>query len=366
MSNSVLMLMYGKFVGGAELQFIELANYLSEKHRVRLISLGGDGSIRSANLDPAVEIKVYPYSCKLSLMYALLSAVLGNICYQTSVIITTSFIGNLLGYLLGFYKDVRTVSLQTVSKCMRRPLVDRFILRRFHMLVAGAEDIKKYLIAHLGYRDRIEVVHNWVDFSKRGHLPEASLVKAKLKLTDKLVIGCIGRLHPQKGQIYLIEAFAQIAAEFPDSILLLVGDGTEKAVLEQSAHRLGLRERVLFAGEVKGDQYNEMFAAIDIYVQPSVFEGLPRTLLDAMYYGKAIIASDINGNSEAVVSGETGILVPSADVNALVNAIKLLGNDEKYREVLGMAATQFVHEHFEMRKQLMRIENMLFEGAASK
>lgn len=362
MRNSVLMIMYGKSVGGAELQFIELANYLAENHGVRLLCLGGEGAILGENLSKDIEIKVYSYSGKLSLISALSFVWLRNCAYQADVIVTTSFIGNLMGFLLGFHRGVRTVSLQTVSKCMRRPFVDKFVLRRFYALIAGAEDIKAYLLGHLGERNRIEVIHNWVDFSRRGHLPEADMVKEKLNLQGKLVIGCIGRLHPQKGQIYLIDAFAQIAGEFPGSILLLVGGGAERDVLEERVNDLNLCERVLFVGEVAGNGYNEVFAAIDIYVQPSIFEGLPRTLLDAMFYGKPVIASDINGNSEAVVSGVNGMLVPSANVPALVEAIKTLVRDVKYREELGLAATQFVREHFEMRKQLARIENILFES----
>lgn len=361
MRDAVLMIMYGKQVGGAELQFIELANFLAEKHSVRLLSLGGDGSIRGGNLATNVELEVYTYQGKLSSVPELLRAWFSNCRYPARAIVTTSFIGNVLGYMLGFYRNVRTVSLQTVSKCMRRPSIDRFILRRFHTLVAGAEDIRTYLYDHLGKRDRVEVVHNWVDFSKRGILPESSVIKAKWGLQNKLVIGCIGRLHPQKGQIYLIEAYAQIAGQFPNSTLILVGGGDERAKLEQRVDQLNLREQVIFAGEVTGSGYNEMFAAIDIYVQPSIFEGLPRTLLDAMYFGKPVIASDINGNSEAVISQQTGILVTAADVPSLVDAIRNLCNDAQYRDKLGNAALLSVRERFEMRKQLLRIENLSFE-----
>jgi len=363
LTNSVLMIMYGKSVGGAELQFIELANFLAEKNQVRLLSLGGDGSIQSASLSKKVELKVYSYSGKLASIPALVLALLKNFRYSTSAsaIVTTSFIGNVMGYLLGCCRGTRTVSLQTVSRCMRRPMIDRFVLRRFHSLVAGADDIKDYLVSHLGARGGIEVVHNWVDFSKRGLLPDSDAIKTKLKLKNKLVVGCIGRLHPQKGQVYLIEAFSQVVGELPNSVLLLVGDGAERIELEQRVDQLGLRDCVMFAGEVNGERYNEMFAAIDIYVQPSIFEGLPRTLLDAMYYGKAIIASDINGNSEAIISMKNGILVPSGNAPALSSAIKMLGNDAKCRMVLGDAAMQSVLENFEMMKHLTRIENIIFE-----
>lgn len=364
--DDILMILDGKTVGGAELQFVELANFLAENYRVRLLSLHGDNAIRNTvNLSERIELQVYNYHNKIEFIPALIHAWVVNRSYPARAIVTTSVIGNIVGYLLGCCRKVRLVSLQTVSKSMRHKHIDRFVLRRFHTLVAGAADIRTYLLVHLGERDRIEVIHNWVDFTKRGNLPDSAAVKENLKLQGKLVIGCIGRLHVQKGQIYLIDAFVQIAQAFPASVLLLVGGGAERSSLEARVHQLGLNERVIFAGVVKGNEYNEMFAAIDIYVQPSIFEGLPRTLLDAMYYGKPVIASDVNGNSEAVVAGENGILVPSANVSALVEAIKAMIHDKQYREKLGSAATRSVRENFEMGKQLTRIENILFEPLES-
>lgn len=362
MRDSVLMIMYGKQVGGAELQFIELANYLAEKHRVRLLSLGGDGSVRGANLSSNVELKIYSFQGKPAAAIGLINAWLDNFRFPATAVVSTSFMGDVLCYLLGLFGAKRTFSLQTVSKCMRHPDISRFVLRRIDALIAGADDIKKYLLDLLGPRAGIEVVHNWVDFSKRGSLPEPGVVKTRLNLQNKLVIGCVGRLHPQKGQIYLINAFDQIARKFPDCMLILVGAGAERATLEQRVAELGLGDRIRFVGEVTGVDYNELFSAIDIYVQPSLFEGLPRTLLDAMYYGKAIVASDINGNSEAIASKRTGLLVPSADVPALVAAIETLANNAEYREKLGMAAAQSARDHFEMRKQLGRIENLMIHS----
>ncbi len=81
--------------------------------------------------------------------------------------------------------------------------------------------------------------------------------------------------------------------KFPNTILLLVGNGETREELEKVVFLLGLAE-VIFTGMANGDAYNNFLAAIDVYVQPSVFEGLPRTLLDAMYMGKPIVATDIN------------------------------------------------------------------------
>ncbi len=166
-SICVLMIMNGMSVGGAELQFIELANFLAENYQVRLVSLGGDGALRSAQIDARIETRVYTYSGYLNTVKVLTNAFFANLGYPSKHVVTTSFIANFLGWTIGLFRKRRLVSLQTVSKCMRHPVVDRFVLRRFDALIAGAVDIKDYLISHGQDSSRIHVVHNWVDFSKR-------------------------------------------------------------------------------------------------------------------------------------------------------------------------------------------------------
>lgn len=358
---TILMIMYGKSVGGAELQFIELANYLANNHQVRLVSLGGSGALRSAQIDSRIVIKAYPYSGYLNTAKALTSAFLDNLSYSSRHVVTTSFIANFLGWAIGLFRKRRLVSLQTVSKCMQYPVVDRFVLRRFDALIAGAIDIKDYLISYGQDSSRIHVVHNWVDFSKRK--PSSSVLKTRRKLGvgDKVIVGCIGRLHPQKGQIYLIRAFANVLVEFPNTMLLLVGDGETREELEQEVSLLGMDEKVVFTGTAAGDEYNNLLAAIDVYVQPSVFEGLPRTLLDAMYMGKAIVATDINGNREAIENEVNGLLVLSEDAGALSLALMRLLPDPGMRVRLSKQAIKSASDNFSMIKKLREIESLLLD-----
>ncbi len=357
--RKILMIMYGKSVGGAELQFIELANYLANNHLVRLVSLGGDCADWSAQIDSRIETRVYPYSGYLNTAKVLTIAFLDNIGYPSRHVITTLSIADILGWAIGIFRKRRLVSLQTVSKCMRYPFLDRFVLRRFNVLIAGAIDIKNYLISHGQDSNRIHVVHNWVDFSKRK--PSLSVIdtRKKLGIGDQLIIGCIGRLHPQKGQIYLIRAFANILAEFPNTILLLVGDGEAKDELEKEASILGLTKKVVFTGTAIGDEYNNYLAAIDVYVQPSVFEGLPRTLLDAMYMGKAIVATDINGNREAIQNEVSGLLVRSEDEGTLHEAITKLLRTPEERERFSTKAAEVARLQFNMEWQLVRLEQVI-------
>ncbi len=358
MSN-VLMIMYGVSVGGAELQFLELANHLSKRNSIRIICLGGNGALNTTHVFDGIDVKVYPYSSGVSALFGLLRALFENARYPAGVIVTTSFFGNLLGYAFSLLGSVKLVSLQTVSVCMHHPIIDRFILRKFNTLIAGANDIKDYLVSHGQNENKICVVHNWIDFSKRIASEDKTVVRRRMNLTGKLVIGCVGRLHSQKGQLYLVRAFSNVVGNYPDIVLLLVGDGPSRGVLKDEVDALNLNDSVMFTGTISGQEYNDILGIIDIYVQPSVFEGLPRTLLDAMYMGKAIIASDINGNREAIEHGKTGLLVPSENVDSLYEALVRLIENPDIKERFGKSANEAAILKFDMNKQFERIDEII-------
>lgn len=351
--------MYGNSVGGAELQFIELANFLAKKYPVRLVSLGGNGALCSAHIDTSIEIQIYAYRDIIKTLVGLSKAFFANLHYPAGQVVTTSFIANFLGWLLSIFSKLRLVSLQTVSKKMRHPYMDSFVLKHFDALIAGANDIRDFLITHNQNPLTIHVVHNWVDFSKRNPSETIAETRKKLGLDKQYILGCIGRLHPQKGQIFLIQAFANVLKEFPNTVLLLVGEGETRDQLTGEVSRLSLADNVIFTGTAIGNDYNNYLSAIDIYVQPSVFEGLPRTLLDAMYMKKAIVATAINGNKEAIQDGLSGLLVPSESVELLQNAIlKLLRNDINLNQ-LGSKARETVVTNFGMESQLHKIEEII-------
>jgi glycosyltransferase involved in cell wall biosynthesis len=247
--------------------------------------------------------------------------------------------------------------MQTVSDFLRRRTLNRIVLQRFDLLIAGANDIRDYLVGEKQSFERIQVVHNWVDFSRKAPIVTRSETLSRLGIAaEALVVGCVGRLHPQKGQLYLLRAFSAILQNVPDAILLLVGDGDEMGMLKKEATLLGVNGRVVFPGALAGQDYVDAMNSIDIYVQPSVFEGLPRTLLDAMYLEKPIVATAVNGNKEAIVDGVNGLLVRERDVDSLARALCRLIHDRDLQSRLARCAHESVVDSFAMDKQLARIE----------
>jgi glycosyltransferase involved in cell wall biosynthesis len=151
-----------------------------------------------------------------------------------------------------------------------------------------------------------------------------------------LVVGAIGRLNAQKGHTHLLDAAPAVVAAHPDVRFLIVGDGDLRQPLEEQARRLGLSGRVEFAGH--RTDVPDLLGAIDVLAIPSLYEGTPLTLFEAMAAGKAIVSSAVDGCAEVLEDGRTAVLVPPGDAKALAGALVDLFGDGARRRALSEAA----------------------------
>eukprot|EP00438_Fugacium_kawagutii_P000363 Skav226113 [mRNA] locus=C9191755:1656:2153:- [translate_table: standard] len=165
-------------------------------------------------------------------------------------------------------------------------------------------------------------------------------------------------MHHQKGQEYLIRAFLTLSEHLSDAMLVLVGDGPLKSEMMKEA---GASKRVVFTGTVTGDDYTNLLNSFDVYVQPSRFEGLPRTLLDAMYMGLPIVASAANGMSDIIKHGENGWLVPPEDERAIVTALEYLLRNRECAQKAGKIAAHDARKNYAMSEQTAKIEQLIFQ-----
>mgnify|MGYP001033215171 CR=1 FL=1 len=177
--------------------------------------------------------------------------------------------------------------------------------------------------------------------------PPADRAAARAALglaADDVAVLTVASLTPAKAQDVLVEAFALVARTVPAARLLLAGDGPLRAGLEERSRRLGLEGRVRFLGA--RDDVPALFAAADLFVLSSVREGLSLSLLEAMRAGRAAVVTDVGGNREACVPGETGLLVPVGDVAALARSLAELATDRATREAWGRSARRRWEETF--------------------
>lgn len=175
------------------------------------------------------------------------------------------------------------------------------------------------------------------------------------------VLGTVARLEEQKGHPFLLAALARVQQEIPDTLLVLVGDGRQRAALERQAGELGLVGRVRFLGTRR--DLPVIYRALDLYVQPSLWEGLPLALLKAMGAGLPVLATRVSGVREVVADGVNGRLVAPGDPEALARVLVELHRQSKARTRMGAAAQLTVRENYSLPAMLTRLERLYLDLA---
>lgn len=203
--------------------------------------------------------------------------------------------------------------------------------------------------------DKLHLLHNGVDLQALD-LP-VSREEARKRLQVKgFVVGAVGRLEEEKGHAYLLEALRLLADELPDLRLLMAGEGRRGEALRRQAADLGLEEKVRFLGWRRDVPL--ILRALDLYVQPSLWEGLSLALLQAMAAGLPVVATQVSGFEQIITSGVNGVLVPPRDAVALAAAIRDLYGDAAVRARLGEAARCTVVEHYSQDTMLRRLKDL--------
>lgn len=173
---------------------------------------------------------------------------------------------------------------------------------------------------------------------------------------DKCVVGFIARMTLQKDPFTLLHAFKNVADENKNAILLMVGDGELKEKAMELAQLLGIKEQVIF--EKFRTDVPDLLNAMDIFCLPSLWEGLPIGLLEAMAMRKAIIATAVDGSKEIMHDKINGLIVPAQNADELAKAISVFANDKIMRSKFGEAARQTVMNEFDIKKMTKEIERL--------
>lgn len=236
---------------------------------------------------------------------------------------------------------------------MRRlyaPFITRFITM--------SRDLERWLINVVGLPSRkIIQLYNGVDLEKFHNEIACQRYDFGLDKSD-FIIGTVGRLQGEKNQSTLIQAFALLVNECSSATtikLLIAGDGPDRTMLEQLAETLGIREHVIFMGE--RNDVPQLLRMFDLFVLPSLGEGISNTILEAMACGCPVVATSVGGNPELVMNDVTGYLVPAADERAMFNAIRHYFENPSLLKLHGVAGRQVVEEKFSMKAMVDRYLN---------
>jgi glycosyltransferase involved in cell wall biosynthesis len=223
--------------------------------------------------------------------------------------------------------------------------LERALTRRAARVIAISEAVRRFSIEQVGLpAEKIDVVHYGLD-----ELPRAWGDNPPLRLPDDArVLLAVCRLTPQKG----LETAVRALPAIPGAVLLVLGEGPERAALTTLATRLSVRDRLLLPGRV-GD-VAALYRRADMLVHPARWEGFGLAMLEAMLAGKPVVAARAGSAPELVDDGRTGLLVPVDDPDALAEAVVSLLADRERAEAMGRAGLDRAHAEFSVARMADR------------
>ncbi|MGH7769461.1 MAG: glycosyltransferase family 4 protein [Candidatus Binatia bacterium] len=237
---------------------------------------------------------------------------------------------------------------------MRKGWYDRHLYnRRVDGVVAISERIAALLIEGGVKRERIRVIHSGVDPEPFKNIP---IVRGDRSAS---VIGTAAVLEERKGLRFLLEAAAELKRQGVRLSYRIAGDGSQQEKLKRLAETLGLKEEVAFMGFAS--DVPAFLSSIDIFVLPSLFEGLGVAALEAMAAARPVVASDVGGLTELVVDGVTGLLAAPGDAPALARAISRMVSEPERMRAMGENGRARVEKYFTMEQMAKKNENYYYD-----
>ncbi|TRZ94274.1 glycosyltransferase family 1 protein [bacterium] len=345
-------------VGGISSYLFTLSSGLKNKgHNVYLASSGGDGmdKFRKAGIAHIwVPLRTKnEISVKIILSFFKLSAQLKKL--NIDLLHSNSRTTQVLGNLLSRYQGVPHIF--TCHGFFKPKLSRRLFPCWGEGVIAISQQVKEHLIFDFKLSElKINVINNGIDTGNFGDFSAREKMRKALGVNDSPLVGIIARLSDVKGHSYLIQAMQTVIKSFSSAKLLIVGEGKMKPALVKEVNDLGIKDNVLFLAEAENTK--DVLAAMDIFVMPSLQEGLGLALMEAMAQGLAVVGSAVGGIKSLIQDKVNGLLVEPADQAGLAGVIiKLLG-DSLMRRDLGEQARKFIMHNFSKEKMVKETEGV--------
>lgn len=336
--------------GGAEMLMVRLVERLGTQYESR-VGLIKDGWLAAEMKKRGVPVLLFANrgSGRVGLIRELVATIRRE---NIDLIHSHEFLMNTYGAVASILSGVP--QLATVhgrnyygDRARRRGLY-RAVSRRA-CFVAVCEATKDYLVQRVGVAPRrIRVVHNGVDVGEVGQGEDGRMGSGASQRVP--TICTVGRLSRVKNHSDLLLAVCELVKKWQDLELLVVGRGRLESVLKQQVVDLGLSRNVRFMGHLENPK--EIWPRVDVFVLPSLSEGMPLSLLEAMAAGVPAVATRVGGVGEAIEDGETGLLVPPGDRHALAEGIMKLLDDRTLARQMGKSAQETVVRRFSLTQMV--------------
>ena len=215
---------------------------------------------------------------------------------------------------------------------------------------------KKIIDLNIAHENKIKNIYSGIDLSLFTNKRNDEFRKELNLENDHLLLGSVGRLSNQKDPITMIEAFGIISKPFPNAHLALVGDGELKGKILEKIDQLKLNDRIHLTGN-KNNPWS-VYHSMDLFIMSSIYEGLGRSITEALSCGVPVVCTDVEGVPEIVRDNITGILVPPKDSNKLADGIIRTLNDMETAKKMAEEGRRFVNDNFDVNKMVNDIDSI--------
>jgi glycosyltransferase involved in cell wall biosynthesis len=346
--------------GGAENVVLRLAQALRERGDAPIVATLQPGWMTERAQAQDLPVWIVPQRSGVDLAWVARFAIRLR-REQVDLLHTHEFAMNSFGGAAALLARIPAVSTihgrHWVADRPRRALAYRMLRRLGIPIVPVSEDLAGFLVQGLSVpRAWLEVVHNGIPLPAE---PAVDRARARAEAREALRIPADGQLVVAVGNLYPVKDHASLLralASLPAARVAIAGRGAEEEPLRRLASELGIAERVHLLG--LRDDVETVFAAGDVFAQPSLSEGLPLAVLEAMASGLPVVASRVGGIPEAVIEGETGFLTPPADPAALAAALARVLEAEDRGASLGAAGRARVAAEFSVEQMAARYRQL--------
>ena len=215
---------------------------------------------------------------------------------------------------------------------------------------------KKIIDLNIAHENKIKNIYSGIDLRLFTNKRNDDFRKELNLENDHLLLGSVGRLSDQKDPITMIEAFGIISKPFPNAHLALVGDGELKGKIHEKIDKLKLNGKVHLTGN-KNNPWS-VYHSMDLFIMSSIYEGLGRSITEALSCGVPVVCTDVEGVQEIVRDNITGILVPPKDANKLADGIIRTLNDMETAKKMAEEGRRFVNDNFDVNKMVNDIDSL--------
>ena len=390
--------------GGAQEHVANLVSRIDRsRYDVSVLSLSGGAGVRRIEKTgvPVCVLDDMPDDEAVVAVAAHLAAVEADVVHNHMY--RAEVVGTQAAIALSAAGRHRPLVVGTVHSSRVRSDEDRDLLRRLTPKMEHLIAVSRAIVRKLEDEGRvgapISLIYNGIDLARYAEPEVCCTLQSEYDIpAGAPIVGVVARLEPEKGHPTLLEAWPRVRASVPEAHLLIVGEGSQREILEAQARQLGLltptdctastptpaaastpavmqrlasdsaahdgHASLTFTG--RRDDVPAVTAALDVAVLPSYREAQGLSILEAMALGRPVIASAVGGIPEMIEHGRTGLLVPPRDPDALANAIIRMLQDHPYADTLGKAGRDLVEERFCAELMVRAIETIYDEAVAEE